>query len=271
MTEQPIRLRREVPFGLIEFEQDPPGANGRQHRAYYVTADGQRKRYVSVSTFLGVLAKPALLRWYEEQGAKGALALERSGLLKTVAVEDAVRVLRDHQFGAEAAARAAAQRGTNIHQVLEDYAQTGLVPSPSSLPAEQRGYLRSLLTWILSAERRGLEIEATEQLVALPKLEYAGRYDLRIRLGGEPYLIDLKTNRQGCVWPEHHYQPVAYAMAGQACGEELPQRCVIVAVGPDGYEEMDCQVGPADVKAVLDCYRRVNRLDAAVQRARKAA
>jgi hypothetical protein len=269
VSEQRIRLRREVPFGLIEFEQDPPQDNGYQHRAYYVTVDSKRKRMVSVTTFLRVLDKPALVRWKEDTGIRNAIAAERSGLLKDIALDDVAGILRDNKMGSEAALATATTRGLDIHKLLEDFATKGAVPSPAAFPPEHKGYVRNLVAWLLSATDRGLEIESTEQLVAHPRLGYAGRYDLRARLGGFSYLIDLKTNRHGRVWADHHYQPVAYAHAAIECGEEPPHQCLIVAVGPDSHEEMIARVGPADVKAVLDCYRRVQKLDAAIRSERE--
>jgi hypothetical protein len=269
VSDERIRLRRQVPFGLIEFEQDPPRDNGYQHRAYYVTADGKRARAVSVTTFLKVLDKPALTRWREDAGIRGAIAAERSGLLKEVGIDDVATVIRDNKMGSDAALGAAVTRGLDIHRLLELYVTEGLVPNPADHPPEHRGYVRSLVRWLLSADARGLEVEASERLVAHPKLGYAGRYDLRARLNGFSHLIDLKTNRHGRVWKEHHYQPVAYALAAVECGEEMPHKCLIVAVGPEGFEEMRACVGPADVKCILDAYRRDQKLEAALRAERE--
>lgn len=274
MSDERIRLRREVPFGLIEFEQDPPGENGRQHRAYYVTeTGGKRKRLVSVTTFLRVLDKPALNRWKEDTGIRNAIAAERSHLLKDIALDDVAGIIRNNKMGSEAALSTAATRGLDIHKLLEDFVTKGTVPSPADFPPDHRGYVRQLVAWLLTAVDRGFEVEAAEQLVAHPKLGYAGRYDLRAKLGGFSYLIDLKTNRHGKVWSDHHYQPVAYAHAAIACGEEPPYQSLIVAVGPESYEEMPARVSPGDVKKVLDTYRVVQKLDAAIrsERERQAA
>lgn len=272
MSDERIRMRREVPFGLIEFEQDPPSENGRQHRAYYVTPKGgKRKRMVSVTTFLRVLDKPALVRWKEDTGIRNAIAAERAGLLKDIGIDDVAGILRNNKMGSEAALATATTRGLDVHKLLEDFVTTGAVPSPANFPPEHKGYVRQLVAWLLSATDRGLEVESSEQLVAHPKLGYAGRYDLRARLGGLSYLIDLKTNRHGRVWPDHHYQPVAYAHAAVESGEEPPYQGLIVAVGPDSYEEMPARVSPGDVKKVLDCYRVVQKLDTAIRQEREAA
>lgn len=269
-TPERIRLSREVAYGLIEFEQDEPQANGYQHRAYYVTENGgKRKRMVSVTTFLRVLDKPALTRWKEDTGIRNAIAAERAGLLKDIAVDDIASILRDNKMGSEAALATATTRGLDIHKLLEDFVTKGAVPSPADFPPEHKGYVRNLVAWLLSATDRGLEVEASEQLVAHPKLGYAGRYDLRAKLGGLSFLIDLKTNRHGRVWPDHHYQPVAYAHAAIESGEEPPYQCLIVAVGPESYEEMPARVTPGEVKKVLDCYRVVQKLDTAIKQERE--
>jgi hypothetical protein len=270
VSEERIRLRRDVPWGLIEFEQDPPKDNGYQHRAYFVTSGGQRKRAVSVTTFLRVLDKPPLNRWKEDTGIRNAIAAERAGLLKGVDLDLVAPVMRENKMGSEAALATAVTRGLDLHTLLEHYATQGAVPNPADHPPEHRPYIRSLVRWLLTADARGFEVEAVEQLVAHPKLGYAGRYDLRARLGGLSHLIDLKTNRHGRVWSDHHYQPVAYAHAAVECGEELPHQCLIVAIGPEGFEETRAFASLTDVKAVLDCYRRVQKLDTAVRGERAA-
>lgn len=269
MNDEPIHLHREVPWGAIEFEQRPPDASGREYRAYHVTENGKRKRMVSVTTFLKVLDKPALTRWKEDTGVRNAIAAERAGLLKDIGIDEVASAIRDNRMGSEAALDAAVTRGLDIHKLLEDFATKGIIPMPANFPPEHKPYVVSLARWLLTALDRGFEVESSEQLVAHPKLGYAGRYDLRARLGGLSFLIDLKTNRHGRVWPDHHYQPVAYAHAAIECGEEPPHQCLIVAIGPESYEEMRACVGIADVKAILDCYRRVQKLDGAIRSERE--
>ncbi len=266
-----IRAHRDVPWGRIEFEQRPPNRAGFEYRAYHVVGlDGRRTRCVSVTTFLGALAKPALLDWREDMGAQGALEAERSGALAGVSVEDAADWLRANGMDAGTRAREAARRGVDVHEVLENYLSTGEAPNPADHPADHRGYIRGLVRWLLWAERHGLEVEATERLVAHPELRYAGRLDLRARLHGLSRVIDLKTNRHGRVWDDHHFQPVAYAVADEACGAEPVHDCLIVAVGPDGsFEQMRACSDPADFMAVLDMYRRLARLRADVKAERE--
>lgn len=259
MTTEIMSLRREVPFGLIEFEQR------EGYRAYHVTVDGKRERFVSVTTFGNVLDRPALNAWREDTGIRNAVAYERAGRLTDLELDAVAPFIRDNALGSEAGMKAATTRGLDVHRILEAYVTTGDVPSLAAFPPEHRGYVRQLLRWLLSAEDRGLEVEATERLVAHPKLKYAGRYDLRARLGGLSHMIDLKTNRHGRAWREHHLQVVAYAHAAAWCGEEEVHQSLVVAVGPDDYEEVPAVAAATDVKAVLDAYRRMQKLDGAIR------
>jgi hypothetical protein len=266
-----IMLVRQTPAGTIEFEQRPPDSNGREYRAYhFVTPDGRRERFVSVTTFLKVLDKPALQRWFEGVGMRNAIAAERAGLLKGVMLDDVVDTLRENKLGAEHARDTAAKRGVDIHTVLEDYLTKDVVPNPARFAPEHRGYIRALVGWLLDVEAKGFELEASEQLVAHPKLKYAGRMDLRARIGGLPFVIDLKTNERGRIYREAHYQVVAYAMADVECGAEMPHSCLIVALGADGQREvMQSCASPLDVKTVLDMYRRDQKIDAGIRAARE--
>jgi hypothetical protein len=273
-------LQRVVPFGRIEFEQRDAEPGQRAYRAYHIVDDaGKRTRCVSVTTFLDVLAKRALYRWNEEQGILAALSLERGGRLKDVDIHQATAVIRDNGWGAEAALKVAAKRGVGIHEPFERYWRDGVVPNPADFPPEHRGYIRGLVRWILSIERRGsVEMEDSEFLVADPKLKLAGRADLRLKIAGLPYIVDLKTNKYGTVWPEHPLQTVAYAHCDEQCGRDPVMGCLVVAVGPEGtYEEMPSLASVADFKAVLDVYRRMGKLHSAIeaergrQKARAAA
>lgn len=265
-----VQLTRSVPFGLVEFEQRPPTEKGFVYRAYHVTIDGERRRLPSYSTIVNVLAKRALLDWYEQKGIESALELERAGRLAHVSIADAAAVMRANKLGARAHLKEAQDRGLNLHALLEHYARTGEPPNPAEHPDEQRGYIRALVSWLLYAERRGIAFEDVERIVAHPAHGYAGRMDVRARMNDYPLVIDLKTNRHGRVFTDHHYQPVAYAVADEACGAEPVHDCLIVAIGPDGaYDEMRSCASPADWLAVLDTYKRASELDKAVRAERK--
>jgi genome maintenance exonuclease 1 len=267
-----VRLSREVPFGLIEFEERPPDPKtGRSYRAYHVTVDGERRRVSSVTTILRFLDKPALDRKREEVTATNAFALARTGMVETVEPADALAAMKEHGVDAESFWSKGKQRGIDIHTVLERYAVAGEAPNPADFPPELRGYIRGLVDWLLDDDP---EPEAVEQLVANPSQKYAGRFDLRARIKGRSCLVDLKTNREGRIYPEAHLQARAYAIADEVCGAEPVQDIILVGVGERGnFERVRGLAKAADWKAIVDARSRLLRIEIAAreQRAREVA
>jgi hypothetical protein len=268
-----IMLRREVPFGAITFEQRPPNMNGLVYRRYHIEpgANGaKRSSLVSVSTVVGCMAKPELDAWREDRTAAAVVTAHQDGALDGVAPDDAGSFLRSSGRGAEAIMRAAADRGTFIHALIDGYLTTGEVPNPAEVDPEFRPYLRAALRWMLDAERAGMEVEATERIVAHPEHLYAGRLDLRYHLAdGLPRIVDFKTNEKGRVYGSHHYQPMAYGLADEACGAEPIVQGGVVALGADGLYEQRVAVAKADdFLALLGAYRTNQRVEAAARRAR---
>jgi len=271
MSDERIFLARDTPIGRIEFEQRPPARTGYTYRAYHLNElDGRRTRKPSVTTILNDLAKPALMSWYEEQGVRAALTAERAGQLQGVEIDNAVDVLRARKESAKDVARAAAQRGWNIHAVLEAYSRTGQAPNPIDHPLEHRGYIRGLVGWLLADDPQP---EMIEGLVAHPSLGYAGRFDLRAQIEGSgSCIVDLKTSRTGAIYREAHLQAVAYAVADEICGGGPVDDIILVGVGADGsFQRMRGQAGPADWGAVVALHKRLKRLDELLRAERKAA
>jgi hypothetical protein len=80
-------LKRDVPWGLIEFEESPAGwltqkgtRRFRDWRAYNVTKHGEkRERYPSVTTAFGEVIPKDFSRYGEEHGARGTHFLHLHG------------------------------------------------------------------------------------------------------------------------------------------------------------------------------------------------
>jgi hypothetical protein len=270
-VEESTDVVRVLPSGDTLVFRDGP------RRAYHLQpADGGKaKKLVSVTTALGILAKPALIRWAEERGAAGALAAVRLGELRpdVHADEEAVGVVRALDLGADAAKRKASTRGLSIHDALEAWSTDGDLPNPADMDPEHRPYLQGLMRWLVKADP---EPEAVEEVTCHPQLGYAGRLDLIARIGGRRVLCDLKTAKGGRGYPEAHVQARAYEMAEVALGGEQVDDCLIVAVGPDGQFCEDWCTAPHDAfERVLDVYRLMadvrRPIDAAARAAKKAA
>lgn len=256
-----IFLYRELDDGsLIEFEERPTG-----FRAYWYTPPNpgpqtKRIRFPSVTTILGRISPDDALRdWYESQGAAAALRLEREGFLAHVAPEHAIEAVREAGYGAKATAKEAANRGIRVHTILQDYAERGDVPNPVDYAESDRGYIRGLVRWIMHADPQPT---AVERLVVHPEFGYAGRLDLRARIRGREYIVDLKTNRRCAIYRKACLQTLAYHVADVRSGAEPADGELLVAVGPDGtFAEGLPPIGTAEAWAAgLEYHRRLNDL-----------
>jgi hypothetical protein len=237
-------VEREIPGkGVVSFEEAPAGwlkKNGEPRpkpwRAYHWTplaVGANRDRRISVTTMLDdICPKGGLPVWSEKEGIKGAVEALRLGLITDeTTLDEAVGIVRAHKLGAENAKRHAAQRGLNVHALLEQYMLTGAAPKLSEHPVENRGYIRGLCAWLLSEQP---EPVAVEQLVVHPEDGYAGRLDLRATIAGELVTVDLKTQERGRIYLAAHLQVNLYERAAVWCGDDPADRKMVVVVAANG-------------------------------------
>jgi hypothetical protein len=269
MTTEAI-LTRDLPDGrFVTFQESP--------RAYHLCdpANDKRTRCVSVTTALGVLNKPAVIRWAEAQGAAGVVRAIRMGEIDPMIhlPDEAIGIVRTLKLGADAAKDRAADRGLTIHDALQTYCNTSELPSPQDLAMDARPYLRGLSRALLALDPTPIHVE---RIVCHPELGYAGRLDLLAEVDGLRTLIDVKTSKSGRGYSEAHIQSVGYASAEQSVGEPWPDRIVVLGVSPDGEFCADDCTAPRDAfEKVLAVYRLLadvrRPLDAAARAAKKAA
>lgn len=89
----------------------------------------------------------------------------------------------------EATMKVAAQRGTDVHQAIEIYNETGFMDAED----DHSGYINAYQKW---AERYAPEIIASEYMAYHPILWYSGTVDMLAKVDGESALIDVKTTAQ---------------------------------------------------------------------------
>src|SRR4051812_38145501 len=82
------RIERETPFGTLIFEnadvgqwRTKAGTPAKRAKRTYSLEGEELAELVSVTTVLDVLAKPALINWAEDHGARGAIEAQRMGEL----------------------------------------------------------------------------------------------------------------------------------------------------------------------------------------------
>lgn len=157
----------------------------------------------------------------------------------------------------------AAERGSAVHDALEELAQNDTVPIPEKFAEDEQGHVRSVLKWYLHFRPRFV---ATEVQVASRTHLFAGRYDLRVlirarlllplvdmpgmeRLRQDPQavrirelaardelalcLVDLKTSKR--IYPETHFPQLSgYELAGVEMGYPATDCQLVLNTNEDG-------------------------------------
>ncbi len=225
----------------------------RRNGFYYL--DG--RRYVSVTTVLQALAKPALVPWAARTVAEAVL--EDPEAYDTA--ERAASVIcrkRD----------AAADRGSLIHSLAEAVAR-GADIDVTGVPADARGYAEAFLAWARAMRPAPLFTEAN---VYSDQHGYAGTTDLIAAFPDRQVrLVDFKTT--GDLYRETALQLEAYRQAdfivphvGEPRRIPLPPVAETAAVllRPDGTYEHRTMRGDLDVfLALLRVWRWMRGKEAA--------
>jgi hypothetical protein len=149
----------------------------------------------SVTTILGVLAKPNLDRWKQEQVLLASLTLPRNE--NEPEADWLKRVIEDSR----STGKNAMDRGTAMHNALEAYFNQVYMPEYPPYTQRTEQALR---------EHFGDQFWVTEKSFA-HELGYAGKCDLH---SDEGIVVDFKTKeslKNAEVYPEHMMQIVAYA------------------------------------------------------------
>jgi hypothetical protein len=231
---------------VITFEADPK-------RRYLI--DGVE--VPSVTTILGVLAKPALPWWGMQTGVDGLCALHRQGVpIPWDDPEGATKLLIEHRLTVNHVRDNAASRGTGVHDALEAWATSGRVPKLSEFPSEERGYVTALAKALIHLDPTP---GATEVMVGSTEHGFAGRYDLRCFIDGRHVRLDLKTGKR--VYDEALLQLAAYELAAVEMGEHpSDQRLVLRLDREGGFEVVESHATQDMFLGVLRAYQAVQAL-----------
>ena len=201
----------------------------RQHRrGGFYWNDG--KPFVSVTTVLQVLDKPALRYWF---GKQVYLAMVKDPTLNEKAALSAPYQVSDK----------AKSRGSTIHSIVEAYKAGAKV---EDVPEEFRGYNQALHLWIGDNH---VEILEHERTVKHEGHRYAGTLDLLVKLNGndKPLIVDVKTGKD--IYPEAFLQLSAYAAALYEEGVEADM--AVLLLKEDGKYKFER--GEPNMTAFLAC------------------
>jgi hypothetical protein len=169
----------------------------KKRRGYYYIKEGDvETAYVSVTTVLGILAKPALVPWAIKQTVK-AIANNPELIIKDENVMSAVYAMRDN----------AAERGKTVHSMVE-VLKNGNELNIESMPEYLKGYARALVSWWKTSKP---QILVLEKEVVSKQFGFAGTADCICKINGTTYLLDFKTGKD--IYDEAELQLVAYRQA----------------------------------------------------------
>lgn len=264
----------------------------------------------SVTQVIGLLDKPALKFWAQRTAVEGvaelakqygaddavfrdAEALERAMIASGREINartfvevyeaqdcalpwdspgDIVRKLRQGEEDINAVMKRAAERGTVLHEGLEEYGEHG--PSalmPDKYKPEYRGYLSGMSKFLLEHRPKFV---SSEVVVGSAVHEFGGRLDHMLTMEAKAGLglLDLKTNRKGEVYPREHFTQVeAYKLAAEECGHGPFAWCAVVAVGENGtFQVRSSTARPETFLALLTAFRALKADEKAAKKAARS-
>lgn len=201
------------------------------------------ERFVSVTTVLSVINKPALVNWAAKMCAQ--FAVENVESWKNLDPDAAVDLLKGaHRRNTNRAARL----GTAVHEAAEAWSKGERMPvwAPSIAPR-----MRQFQNWL---EEFQPEVEHSEVTVYHRAISYAGTADLIVWIGGDRVLVDIKTGKS--VYGETELQLSAYANAqfiGMDNGTEVPMpeidQAAALRLGERSFEFLPARLTPELFKA----------------------
>lgn len=203
--------------------------NLKAEHTIYRASDG--RRLTGVTTYLGVLAKPHLLKWYANEERKGVqTAMKGNGILP---LGPYAEIKRDM----------AADVGTVTHARVEAFLKNDPLDR-DGIPddvyeASEHGYLRFINWW----QNERFSIVESEKVMVLEDvgMNYGGTADIIARDSQDRLtLIDLKTSKSSRYWPysETYAQVAAYAVAYERYEVTNIDRIVVARIGKEEDDEL---------------------------------
>lgn len=204
------------------------------------------KKCSGVTTIISKgLPKPALMPWAAKEAAH--CAVHEHHLWSEMPEQSAIDWIKNaHKRNRDEAAR----RGTEVHNLAEQLRDGAEIDVPAELAGHVDSYLQFLQDW----EPSPVLIEG---VVGSRTHHYMGTFDSIEDMGGERWLLDIKTNRSG-PFGEVALQLAAYKYAEfylDADGAEQPMlevdRCGVIWVTDTGYEVYEYRCDEATFRTFL--------------------
>lgn len=234
---------------------------------------------MSVTTMMNVLEKPALVPWAYNHGIKEAYEVminAEENILSPYEIKD---ILKDEKRDIESEKNKGGTRGTAVHKYLE----CEIMGHPYDVDPAYQPYWDQVLRFLNDYQP---EFQATEIKVVSLEHGYAGRLDNLVTIKAHPPrrkhrslvnesgVFDLKTNKDGKVYPNSHLPQVeAYKNAAIEMTEgNLPFELtfgLVLAAGLQTYQPCVSYATIDTFLAIKNCYDALYKMGRSNPNARK--
>ena len=212
---------------------DSLNAKGEKKHAYYLKENGKMQRLAGVTTYCGILDKPALIPW--AVGLTVDFIREHIDLIKSgkfssdeilkLAKEESERVKND-----------AGDIGSKIHKWIEEF----IKGNNPEMPNDDRVItgVNAFLDWVDEVKAKFI---CSEKIVYSKKNRFVGTLDFTVKIGAGPLkskklLGDTKTGNS--IYEEVKLQTAAYQGAEEEeAGKKLYDGRIVLRVSKESEEE----------------------------------
>lgn len=212
---------------------DSLDTKGKKKHIYYLRENGKMKRLAGVTTYIGILDKPALINWAVNVTVdflRMHIDYLKTGQLST---EEILKMAKDE---AERIKNEAGDLGSAIHKWIEEYVK-GNNPE---MPHDERVLtgVNAFLDWL--DEVKG-KIIYSEKMIYSKKHGYVGTIDFGIKIGagplkGKTLLGDTKTGNS--IYEEVKMQTAGYQHADEEeAGKKLYDGRIVLRVSKESEDE----------------------------------
>lgn len=187
--------------------------NKTNKRGGFYFKDG--KPYLSTTTILSIIAKPALAYWYGKE--------VYWAMVQDPSMDEKTAMAVPYQSGNKAKLR-----GTTVHSIVEAYKTTG--EELEGIPEDFHKYATAFYTFM---KEHNVEIVEQEKTVFDDVNRVAGTLDMYCKIGGKFHVVDVKTGKD--IYPEVELQLSSYAHMLRLEGKPVDTLSVLLLeTGEDG-------------------------------------
>lgn len=180
---------------------------------FYRKEDGTL--YISTTSILKVINKPALVYWFGREVYRA--------LLKDPTLDEKTALAAPY-----AASGSARSRGTTVHSIVEAYKQTGAILT--GIPQEFQGYASAFYQFMADHK---VDIIEQEKTIFDDENKVAGTLDMYNKIGDHFHVTDVKTGKD--IYDEVRLQLSSYAHMMRLAGHPVDEISVLLLeTGEDG-------------------------------------